>query len=113
MMAFVTDFLYNSKLKNGTDIKLESAHRTLGPNPNDPTKAAQSIIIHFLDFKVKQTVLQQAWKQRDVQFQGYKVYFHQDYSAKPQRKKKVQEVIKQLKVKNNRAQSPYLAQLRI
>lgn len=115
MMTFVTDFLENSlELQEGTDIKLERAHRALGPKPKDAAAPPRSIIVRFLDFKVKQTVLQQAWKQRNAQYQGHKIYFDQDYSAEVQRKrKKVREVIKKLKEKNIRAQSPYPAQLRL
>lgn len=44
-MTFVTDFLYSYlELKDGTDIKLERAHRAPGPKSSDPMKAAQSII---------------------------------------------------------------------
>lgn len=67
MEVFVTDFLYNSlQLKDGIDIKLETAHRALGPKPKDADAALRSIIVRFLDFKVKQSILQQAWKQRDA-----------------------------------------------
>lgn len=63
---------------------------------------------------MKQAVLQQAWKQRDITFQGQKIYFDQDYSPEVQRKRKqVREVIKKLKEKNIKAQSPYSAQLRV
>lgn len=56
----------------------------------------------------------QAWKQRDVEFQGNKVYFDQDYSTEVQRKQKqVHEVIKELKKCIIKAQSPYTAQLRL
>lgn len=114
IIPFVTDFLKTAlKLPEGTDICIERAHRATAPKP----KAAappRSIIVRFLDFRVKQVVLQQAWKQRDVEFQGSKVYFDQDYSPEVQRKRKqVREVIKRLKERNIKAQSPYPAQLRL
>lgn len=114
MISFVTNFLKGSlTLQDGLNIELERAHRALGQRPSD-TAPPRSIIVRFWDFRVKQTVLQQAWKQRDVQFQGNRVYFDQDYSPEVQRKrKKVREVIKKLKERNVKAQSPYPAQLRI
>ncbi|KAK7912389.1 hypothetical protein WMY93_012600 [Mugilogobius chulae] len=64
--------------------------------------------------RVKQVVLQQAWRQRNVQFQGKNVYFDQDYSPEVQRKRKqVREVIKRLKERDIKAQSPYPAQLKL
>lgn len=63
---------------------------------------------------MKQTVLQQAWKQRNIQFEGHTIYFDQDYLFEVQRKrKKVWEAIKKLKEKNIKAQALYPAQLRI
>lgn len=50
---------------------------------------------------MKQAVLQQVWKQRDIQFQDRRVYFDQDYLPDLQRKRKlVWEVIQKLKEKN-------------
>lgn len=114
MVDFVKHFLRNSlKLQDETDIRVERAHRALGPKPNG-TAPPRSIIVRFLDFQVKQSVLQQAWSQRNVQFEGSTIYFDQDYSFEVQRKRKrVREVIKRLKEKNIKAQSPYPAQLRI
>lgn len=45
---------------------------------------------------------------------GYKVYFDQDYLPEVQRKRKqVWELIKKLREKNIKAQSPYPAQLKV
>lgn len=114
-VTFITDFLNTSlELQDDVDIKLERAHRALAPKPRDAAAPPRTIIARFLDFRVKQAVLQQAWKQLDVQYQGHKVYFDQDYSSDLQRKrKKVREVIKKLKEKNVKAQSPYPAKLKL
>lgn len=112
MVPFMVEFFRTTlTLKDDVEIKLERALRAIAPKPK--TKAStRSIIVRFLDFSVKQAVLQQAWKQRDITFQGQKVYFDQDYSPDVQRKrKKVREVIKRLREKNIKAQSPYPAQL--
>lgn len=114
MVPFMVEFFRTTlTLKDDVEIKLERAHRAIAPKPK--TKAStRSIIVRFLDFSVKQAVLQQAWKQRDITFQGQKVYFDQDYSPDVQRKrKKVREVIKRLREKNIKAQSPYPAQLKV
>lgn len=114
MIGFVVNFLKSAlKLQEGLEIRVERAHRALGPKPRG-TAPPRSIIIRFVDFQVKQVVLQQAWKQRNIQFEGHTIYFDQDYSTEVQKKrKKVREVIKRLKEKNIKAQSPYPAQLRI
>lgn len=114
MVPFMVEFFRTTlTLKDDVEIKLERALRAIAPKPK--TKAStRSIIVRFLDFSVKQAVLQQAWKQRDITFQGQKVYFDQDYSPDVQRKRKqVREVIKRLREKNIKAQSPYPAQLKV
>lgn len=115
MISFLTDFLSTSlQFQEEVDIKLESAHRALGPKPKATDAPPRSIIARFLDFNVKQKVLLQAWKQRNIQFRDNTIYFDHDYSPDLQKKrKKVIEVIKKLKEKNIRAQSPYPAQLRL
>lgn len=114
MVPFMVEFFRTTlTLKDDVEIKLERALRAIAPKPK--TKAStRSIIVRFLDFSVKQAVLQQAWKQRDITFQGQKVYFDQDYSPDVQRKRKqVREVIKRLREKNIKAQSAYPAQLKV
>lgn len=102
MLAFITDFL-QLDLQTKLDIKIERAHRALAPKPQDAAAPPRSIIVRFLDSSVKQAVLQQAWKQQDTQFQGWRVYFDQDYSPDLQRKRKlVQEVIKKLRKTSER-----------
>lgn len=110
MIPFIKDFLKSAlKLPEGTDICIERAHRATVPKPTSPPR---SIIVRFLDSNVKQLVLQSAWKQRDVEFRGNNIFFDQDYSTEVQRKRKqVREVIKKLKERNIKAQSPYPAQL--
>ncbi|KAE8301095.1 hypothetical protein D5F01_LYC01254 [Larimichthys crocea] len=115
MLSFITDFLSTSlEFEEEVDIKLERAHRALGPKPRAAAAPPRSIIARFLDFNVKQKVLLRAWKQRNIQFQEHTIYFDHDYSPDLQRKrKKVREVIKKLKERNIRAQSPYPAQIRL
>lgn len=114
MIPFVIDFFKETlKLPEDTAIRIERAHRAVNPKPK-PTAPPRSIIVRFLDFNMKQVVLKQAWEQRIVMFKGKRVYFDQDYSPEVQRKRKqVREVIKKLKERNIKAQSPYPAQLKV
>ncbi len=95
MIPFITNFFKSTlKLQENMKICIERAHRAITLKPK-PTAPPRSIIVRFLDFKVKQMVLQQAWAQRDVKYQRKRVYFDQDYSPDVLRKRKqVREVIK-------------------
>ncbi len=95
MVPFLPTLLSTTlELQEGMDIKLQRAHRATTPKPK-ATAPPRSIIVRFLDFSVKQVVLQQSWKQRYITFQGRKVFFNQDYSPEVQRKRKqVQELLK-------------------
>ena len=62
MICFPTDFLSTSlEFQEEVDIKLERAHRALGPKPKATAAPSRSIIAGFLNFNVKQKVLLQAW----------------------------------------------------
>lgn len=108
MIRFMTNFFKSTlKLQENMNIYIKRAHRAITPKPK-PAAPPRSIIVRFLDFKVKQMVLQQAWAQRDVEYQGKRVYFDQDYSPDVLRKRKqVCEVIKKLRECNIKAQAPY------
>ncbi len=80
MVPFISNLLSTMlELQEGMDIKLERAHGATTPKPK-ATAPPRSIIVRFLDFSVKEVVLQQSWKQRYITFQGRKVFFDQDYS---------------------------------
>lgn len=62
---------------------------------------------------MKEYVLRQAWKQKTT-YKGQTIYFNHDYTTEVQRKRKqVRDVIKKLKEKDVKAQSPYPAQLKV
>lgn len=104
MVGFVRGLLHKKlKLPPDTDIRMERAHRSLVAKPTDLT------IVRFLD-----VIIQQAWSQGPVFFQGKRIYFDQDYSPNlKQKRMRVQEVIKQLQKERNTARCLYRAQLRI
>lgn len=111
-IGFVTD-LIKSEIENTDDIRIERAHRSLVAKPKDSTAPPRAIIVRFLDYRVKEYVMRQAWKQKTT-YEGQTIYFNQDYTTEVQRKRKqVRDVIKKLKEKNVKAQSPYPAQLKV
>lgn len=113
-IGFVTDFIRTSlQIPDDMDIRIERAHRSLVPKPKENTAPPRVIIVRFLDYRTKDHVIQQAWK-RKTTYEGRTIYFNQDYTTEIQRKRKqVRDVIKKLKEKNVKAQSPYPAQLKV
>ncbi len=95
------------------EIHIERARRSLVAKPKDSAAPPRAIIVHFLDYKVKEYVIRQAWTQKNT-YEGQTIYFNQDYTTEVQKKRKqVRDVIKELKKKNVKAQSSYPAQLKV
>lgn len=70
--------------------------------------------MRFLDYEVKDAILRQAWSQKQVLYNPKQIYFDNDYSPGLQRKRaQVQDAVKQLKMKNVRAQCIYPAQIKV
>ncbi|CAI5678027.1 unnamed protein product [Oreochromis niloticus] len=115
MIRFISELLRGSlKLPTEMDMKIERAHRSLGPRPTDPAVPPRSIIVRFLDAGIKDKIIQQAWSQKQVFFQDKRIFLDQDYSPDLQKKRaRIYEVIKQLKRKNVQAKCLYPAKLRI
>lgn len=103
------------KLPETLDVRIKRAHRLMSASGARGDGAPlRAIIVRFLDYYVKEQILRQAWKQRIITFQGNNIYFNQDYTNETQMKRmQVREVIKKLKEKNIKAQSPYPAQLKL
>lgn len=96
------------------NLQLERAHRSLTARPKNPAAAPRSLIVKFLDYSVKDTILRQAWSQKRILYKTEPIFFDHDYSPELQKKRaQVREVIKQLKQKNISAKCIYPAQLRI
>ena len=115
MPGFIKKFLSDKiHLEGELSVRVERAHRATVPKPKEPTAPPRSIIVRFLDWGVKQTILQQAWSQGNIEHEGRRVVFDHDYSQSLQRKRKaVWEVIKKLKEKNIKARTIYPAQIKI
>lgn len=117
MVGFVKELIsFKLKLLPESDIDIEKAHRVGGNIQMRSTTrsvAPRAIIVRFCKYRVKENVIQAAWKQRHV-YQGRDIYFNQDYTAEVQKERtRVREVIRKLKEKNVKAQTRYPAQLRI
>lgn len=79
------------------NIHIERAHRSLADKPKDEQAPSHSITVRLQDYYTKDVLLQQAWKQREVTYEGGRVYFDQYYSPEIHRQwKEVRQVIKQL-----------------
>lgn len=116
MLRFINDIIRTSlTLPEELKLNIERAHRSLVMKPKDAASPPRSIIVRFLDYRTKEAVIQEAWKHRGgVSYNGQKIFFDQDYTSDIQKKRKqVRDVIKLLKEKNIKAQSPFPAKLRI
>uniref|UniRef100_A0A1A8IZU7 L1 transposable element RRM domain-containing protein n=3 Tax=Nothobranchius TaxID=28779 RepID=A0A1A8IZU7_NOTKU len=101
-------------LPSDLDIRIERAHRALQVRPRDHLATPRSIVVRFLDAAVKDLILKQAWSQRQVLFQGKRIFFDQDYSPELQKKRaRVRAVIKQLRQKGIGAKCLYPARLKL
>lgn len=108
-VGFVTQFIRSIlKLPETLDVCIERAHRMLSASgARGDAAPPRAIIVRFLGHYVKEQILRQAWKQCSITFQGNNIYFNQDYTNETQMKRmQVREVIKKLKEKNIKAQSP-------
>lgn len=98
------------QIADDMEIHIERAHRSLVAKPKDSAALPRAIIVRFVDYRVKAFVIRQAWKQKTT-YEGQTIYFNQDYTRK--KRKQVRDVVKKLKEKNVKAQSPYPAQLKV
>lgn len=92
-------------------LQIQWAHRALMPKP-DADKPPRSIVVNFLQYTVKETVLKEAWKKK-IHYQNQPLFFDHDYVAEVIRKRKEYNGIKKaLKEKGIRFQTP-LTKIRI
>ena len=112
MLSFIIDLIRTSlTLLEDLNLNLVRAHRSLTMKPKDPASHPRSIIVRFLDYRIKEMVIQH---RGGVPYNGEKIFFDQDYTSDIQNKcKQVRDVMKPLKEKNIKAQSPFPAKLKI
>ncbi|KAK7901502.1 hypothetical protein WMY93_018271 [Mugilogobius chulae] len=93
MIHFITGMIRTAlKLPDNLDLGVERAHRSLTMKPKD-TEPPRSIIVRFWDYRVKEKILQAAWKSGGIVYQDKKVFFDQDYTAEVQKKLQMQRLV--------------------
>lgn len=112
---FVQELLKSAlQLPPEMNITIERAHRALTARPKNPDAAPRSLIVKFLDYSVKETILRKAWEQKKVMYKEGQIYLDHDFSPKLQKKRSlVRDAVKQLRTKNIRARCIFPAQLRV
>lgn len=107
MIPFVEKLLASEQqVEGGTDAQIQRAYRSLGPKtgPNAPPR---SIVINYLQHRVKEAVLRNAWK-RKIQIGGNQIFFDHNYTSDVVQQRKAYRKIKMiLKEKAIRFQTPY------
>ncbi|KAK7879600.1 hypothetical protein WMY93_033694 [Mugilogobius chulae] len=107
VINFVEKLLRTEKLiSEDMDTQIQRAHRSLGPKPGVDA-APRSIVVCFLQFKTKETVLRNAW-QKKILIRDKPLGFDHDYTAAVvQQRRAYKDVKSALKQKGIRFQSPF------
>lgn len=107
MTKFVENLLTTElPLPDGMSLQIQRAHRALTQKPG-PDATPRSIIINFLQFDVKETVLKLAWKKK-VHINNKQIFFDHDYAYEVMEKRRAYGGIKKaLKEKGVRFQTPF------
>lgn len=112
--AFVETLLKdNLDIPASVDLKIERAHRALGPRPpGDATP--RSIIVKFSSYRTKEDIIKAAWQKRGFVFQEKRINIDHDYAPEVLKKRKeyaeAKRVLKEAKI---RFQTPFPAKMRI
>lgn len=113
MLGFVEGFIKVELDLPDQPLGIQRCHRSLAAKP--PQEAnPRSIVLCFLEFKTKELVLQTAWKKKQIQYNGRRVFFEQDYTTDILAKRRAYAPIrKTLKEKGVRFQTLYPSRLRV
>lgn len=114
MKQFMENFLKSElTLDNTPPLHIQHCHRSLGSRP-PPSANPRSIVMCFLEYTIKEKVLQAAWGKKVIQFNGRRIYFDHDYPTDILSKRKAYNPIRKiLKDKGHRFQTLYPAKLRV
>lgn len=107
MIAFVEKLLASEKLiEEGIDAQIQRAHRSLGPK--GPLNAPpRSIVVNFLQYRVKESILRNAWKKK-IQLGDRILSFDHDYASDVIQQRKAYKKVKSVLKENGiRFQTPY------
>ncbi|CAI5638836.1 unnamed protein product [Oreochromis niloticus] len=113
MLEFMENFIKKELPLPDTNLGIQRCHRSLGPKP-PPGSNPRSVVIHFLEYKIKDLVLRSAWTKKEIRLKGRRVYFDQDYPSDILAKRKAYNTIRRiLKEKGLRFQTLYPSRLRV
>lgn len=114
MITFVENLLREKlELPPTLDLKIERAHRALGPKPpaGSPPK---SIVAKFSSSKTKEEVLKLVWQKKGFLYKERRVFVDHDYAPETLKKRReYAEAKKVLRENNIRFQTPFPARLRV
>lgn len=95
------------------DLQIERAHRSVGPQPLGDAPP-RSIIVKFLSFKTKETVLRKAWQGKGFTWQENHINLDHDYPPLIlKRRREYTEIRKVLKENNVQFQTLFPGRLRV
>lgn len=110
---FVERFIKTELALPDTPLGIQRCHRSLAAKPPHGANP-RSIVLCFLEFQIKERVLQSAWKRKDIQYKGKRIFFEQDYTSDILAKRKAYAPIRRaLKEKNLRCQTLHPARLHV
>ena len=113
MIEFVEKLLkHGLSLAEDVALKIERAHRVLGPAPKEGA-TSRSIIIKFLSYKTKEEILRSVWQKMGFMWKNKQISLDNDYAPSVKKKKRQQymEAKRVLKEKGIHFQTPFLARL--
>lgn len=107
VIEFVTQLLTEQlELPPGVDVQIQRAHRALTTKP-PPEQPPRSLVVNFLQHRVKEMILQKAWSKK-IELDGGRIYFDHDYASAVVDKRKEYGPIKTVLKENGiRFQTPY------
>lgn len=78
------------------------------------TPPPRSLVVRFVNHQHKQQILAKAWRMKNLQYKGKRIYMDHDFSPTLQKKRReYTEIKKQLRERSIRFQTPYPAKLRV
>lgn len=113
VQEFLETFIKTELSLPDVTLAIQRCHRSLGAKPPQGANP-RSMVIYFLEYKTKELVLHAAWKKNNIQCDGKRVFFEQDYPTEIVMKRKAYSNIrKALKEQGLRFQTLHPAKLRV
>lgn len=114
MISFVEKLLLeNLDVPADMPLQIERAHRALGQQPPEGAQP-RSILIKFLSFRTKETILRLAWQKKGFIWHGKQINLDNDYAPRIlQKRREYAEIRKVLKDKQIPFNTLYPAKLKV